>query len=85
MDIVPAAWNRCLGSVINGQGIMRGDIVREVADIPEEEAIRPASRWDIPTTIFPSIQSNPIATTISFAMWDLAIRTPVIPRRDRTP
>jgi hypothetical protein len=25
--------------VINGQGIMRSDIVREVADIPEEEAI----------------------------------------------
>ena len=30
--IVLAAWDRGLGSVINGQGIMRSDIVREVAD-----------------------------------------------------
>jgi hypothetical protein len=28
-----------LGSVINGQGITRSDIVREVADIPEDQAI----------------------------------------------
>ena len=32
--IVLAAWDRGLGSVINGQGIMRSDIVREVANIP---------------------------------------------------
>ena len=37
--IVLAAWDRGLGSVINGQGIMRSDIVREVADIPEDQAI----------------------------------------------
>ena len=37
--IVLAAWDRGLGSVINGQGIMRSDIVREVAGIPEEEVI----------------------------------------------
>jgi nitroreductase len=37
--IVLAAWNRGLGSVINGQGIMRSDIVREVAGIPEDQAI----------------------------------------------
>ena len=30
--IVLAAWDRGLGSVINGQGIMRSDIVREVAE-----------------------------------------------------
>src|SRR3984893_15802481 len=35
--IVLAAWNRGLGSVINGQGITRSDIVREVADIPEDQ------------------------------------------------
>ncbi|MGL9617988.1 hypothetical protein QRQ56_08310 [Bradyrhizobium sp. U531] len=33
------AWDRGLGSVINGQGIMRSDIVREVATIPEDEVI----------------------------------------------
>ena len=34
-----AAWDRGLGSVINGQGIMRSDIVREVAHIPADEVI----------------------------------------------
>ena len=37
--IVLAAWDRGLGSVINGQGIMRSDIVREVAKIPDEQVI----------------------------------------------
>jgi nitroreductase len=34
-----AAWNRGLGTVINGQGITRSDIVREIAGIPDDEAI----------------------------------------------
>ena len=34
-----AAWDRGLGSVINGQGIARSDIVREVANIPEDQVI----------------------------------------------
>lgn len=37
--IVLAAWDRGLGTVVNGQGIMRSDIVREVANIPENEVI----------------------------------------------
>ena len=37
--IVLAAWDRGLGSVINGQGIMRSDIVRKVAKIPEDQVI----------------------------------------------
>jgi nitroreductase len=37
--IVLAAWDRGLGSVVNGQGIMRSDIVREVAGIPEDQVI----------------------------------------------
>ena len=37
--IVLAAWDRGLGSVINGQGIMRSDIVREVAGIPDDQVI----------------------------------------------
>jgi nitroreductase len=36
---VLAAWDRGLGSVINGQGITRSDIVREVAAIPEDQVI----------------------------------------------
>ena len=37
--IVLAAWDRGLGTVVNGQGISRSDIVREVAEIPEDEVI----------------------------------------------
>ncbi|NKB56301.1 MAG: nitroreductase [Alphaproteobacteria bacterium] len=37
--IVLAAWDRGLGTVVNGQGITRSDIVREVANIPENEVI----------------------------------------------
>ena len=37
--IVLAAWDRGLGTVVNGQGIMRSDIVREEAGIPEDEVI----------------------------------------------
>ena len=37
--IVLAAWNRGLGTVINGQGIMRSDIVRDIAGIPDSQAI----------------------------------------------
>jgi nitroreductase len=34
-----AAWDRGLGTVVNGQGIMRSDVVREVANIPADEVI----------------------------------------------
>jgi nitroreductase len=37
--IVLAAWDRGLGTVVNGQGITRSDIVREVAGIPGDEVI----------------------------------------------
>jgi nitroreductase len=34
-----AAWNRGLGTVVNGQGIMQSHVVREVAKIPEDQVI----------------------------------------------
>ncbi len=37
--LVLAAWDRGLGTVINGQGIMQSDVVREHANIPEDEVI----------------------------------------------
>ncbi len=40
--IVLAAWERGLGCVVNGQGISRSDIVREVAGIPDDEVIMTA-------------------------------------------
>lgn len=37
--IVMAAWEHGLGSVINGQGIMQSDVVREHAGIPDDQNI----------------------------------------------
>jgi len=37
--IVLAAWERGIGCVINGQGIMQSDVVHEHANIPDDEAI----------------------------------------------
>ena len=37
--LVLAAWSRGLGSVINGQGIMQSPVVREHAQIPEDQVI----------------------------------------------
>lgn len=34
-----AAWDRGLGTVVNGQGIMQSDVVREVANIPDDQNI----------------------------------------------
>ena len=37
--LVLAAWSKGLGAVINGQGIMQSPVVREVAGIPDDQAI----------------------------------------------
>ena len=37
--LVLAAWSKGLGSVINGQGIMQSSVVRENANIPEDQVI----------------------------------------------
>lgn len=37
--LVLAAWSKGLGSVINGQGIMQSPVVREHAQIPDDEVI----------------------------------------------
>ena len=52
--IVLAAWDRGLGSVINGQGIMRSDIVREEADIPEDQVIMTCVAMGYPDDNFPA-------------------------------
>ena len=50
--IVLAAWDRGIGAVVNGQGISRSDIVREVAQIPEEEAIMTCIAMGYPDEAF---------------------------------
>jgi hypothetical protein len=70
---VLAAWNRGLGSVINGQGIMRSDIVREVAKIPQEQVIITCVAMGYPDASLPPTASAPTAkpTAISCATWGL--------------
>ena len=49
-----AAWSRGLGTVVNGQGITRSDIVREVAAIPEDEVIMTCIAMGYPDDDFPA-------------------------------
>jgi nitroreductase len=51
---VLAAWDRGLGTVVNGQGIMRSDIVREVAKIPEDQVIMTCVALGYPDDDFPA-------------------------------
>ena len=37
--LVLAAWSKGLGAVINGQGIMQSPVLREVANIPDDQVI----------------------------------------------
>ncbi len=37
--LVLAAWSKGLGAVINGQGIMQSPVVRDVANIPDDQVI----------------------------------------------
>ena len=52
--IVLAAWDRGIGCVVNGQGISRSNIVREVARIPDNEVIMTAIAMGYPDDSFPA-------------------------------
>ena len=52
--IVLAAWERGLGCVINGQGIMQSDVVREHAEIPDDESIMICIAMGYPDDSFPA-------------------------------
>lgn len=49
-----AAWDRGLGTVVNGQGIMRSEIVREEARIPEDQVIMTCIALGYPEDEFPA-------------------------------
>ena len=51
-----AAWDRGLGTVVNGQGIMRSEIVREEANIPDSEVIMTCIALGYPNEEFPANQ-----------------------------
>jgi nitroreductase len=52
--IVLAAWERGIGCVINGQGIMQSDVVHEHAGIPDDEAIMICIAMGYPDDSFPA-------------------------------
>lgn len=52
--IVLAAWERGLGCVINGQGIMQSDVVREHANIPDDQNIMICIAMGYPDKSFPA-------------------------------
>ena len=68
--LVLAAWSKGLGAVINGQGIMQSPVVREVADIPEDQVILTcvALGWPDQDFVANSVVSRrrPIENTVRF-------------------
>ena len=50
--LVLAAWSKGLGSVITGQGIMQSSVVRENANIPEDEVIMTCVAMGYPSDEF---------------------------------
>ncbi|WP_323786302.1 nitroreductase [Thalassovita sp.] len=68
--LVLAAWDRGLGTVINGQGIMQSPVVREVAQIPDDQVIMTCVALGWPNEDFPAnaVKSlrRPVAETTRF-------------------
>lgn len=52
--LVNAAWSKGLGAVINSQGIMQSPVVREHANIPEDQVIMKAVALGWPDESFPA-------------------------------
>ena len=52
--LVNAAWSRGLGCVINSQGIMQSPVVREHANIPDDQVIMICVAMGFPDDSFPA-------------------------------
>lgn len=52
--LVNAAWSRGLGCVVNSQGIMQSPVVREHAEIPEDQVIMICVAMGFPDDSFPA-------------------------------
>lgn len=72
--LVLAAWSKGLGTVINGQGIMQSSVVRENANIPEDQVIMTCVAIGYPDEEFVAnhVQSRraPTAAVASFVGFD---------------
>ena len=71
--LVLAAWSKGLGSVINGQGIMQSSVVRENANIPEDEVIMTCVAMGYPSDEFVvnavksrRVANNQVASFVGF-------------------
>lgn len=58
--IVLAAWDRGLGTVVNGQGIMQSGVVREIAQIPDDQNIMTCIAMGYPDDSF---SANSVVST----------------------
>ncbi len=71
---VCAAWERGLGTVINGQGISQSPVVREHANIPEDEIIVTCVAMGWPAEEFPANDVKaarvPVDQVVSFVGFD---------------
>ncbi len=68
--LVNAAWSRGVGAVINGQGIMQSPVVREHAQIPDDQIIMSCVAMGFPKDDFPANDvvstRRPVDDVISF-------------------
>ncbi|MDA1077089.1 MAG: nitroreductase [Proteobacteria bacterium] len=72
--LVNAAWSRGLGAVINGQGIMQSPVVREHAQIPDDQVIMSCVAMGFPADDFPANDvvstRRPVEEVVSFVGFD---------------
>ena len=72
--LVLAAWSKGLGTVINGQGIMQSSVVRENANIPEDQVIMTCVAMGWPDGDFEAnhVQSRraPVGSVAEFVGFD---------------
>lgn len=72
--LVNAAWSRGLGTVINSQGIMQSPVVREHAQIPDDQVIMKSIALGWPDEQFPAnavvSERRPVAEAAMFIGFD---------------
>jgi nitroreductase len=68
--LVNAAWSRGLGCVINSQGIMQSPVVREHANIPDDQVIMICVAMGFPDETFPAnsviSRRKPVEEAVAF-------------------
>jgi nitroreductase len=72
--LVNAAWSKGVGAVINGQGIMQSPVVREHAEIPDDEVIMTCIAMGYPADEFSANDvvsvRQPVDDVVSFVGYD---------------